>query len=185
MFDSGVVAVRAYPVAGASELIYRFDFNRRSLIVAGCGAKASDILGAARGATDAALVVAATSTWMQDVDRKAAEAAGVKTAALDMAQCLKPEDVLAAMDGAKLSGGLLAPLHPAAVDVPARRLWASLAPAHERLHVAAGEPGVSLDLTAGLVIAKQGKPIASKRPAAAVPAAAPAASATPEKQAGP
>jgi hypothetical protein len=62
IFDSGVVAIRAF---GAADRIYRVDFDGKSLILAGCTAQAHDILAATRGTRVTAGVLAAGSTQLR------------------------------------------------------------------------------------------------------------------------
>jgi hypothetical protein len=165
VFDSGVVTVKSFDVPGGEgaspDRIYRFDFDNRSLLIAGCRAKASDILNAARGAAQASLIVPAASGWMLEAERKAATAAGYKaTLAGDGAGCLSPEDAIAAMQNAKLAGGLLAPLRPHPADMAGERLWRELVRLPASPRVGLGEPGTSLDLAkTGVTVSRNGKRI--------------------------
>jgi len=152
VFDSGVVAIRSFPVAEQpSSWVYRFDFNNQSLIVAGCGARQGDILAAARGASQANAILPAASEKMLEIDRAAASRAraGVprELAPPGGQACLSHEDAIAALRDARLSGGLLAPLYPPAVGPAAVRTWRELVTAPPGLSVAAGEAGDSLNLS--------------------------------------
>jgi hypothetical protein len=147
VFDSGVVAVRAFPVSEADARIYRIDFSGRSLLIAGCSAKPDDLIAAARGARQASAIVAASSGKMLEIERKAARTTGAPLR--DEAEtCMSAEDVIKAAQEARLSAGLFSPVVPATTDSLLRRTWADSATIPSGVHFALGEPGTVLDLTA-------------------------------------
>jgi hypothetical protein len=111
VFDSGVVTIRAFAAVRGGR-VYRIDDGAKSLIVAGCTARASDVLAAARGSRIAAAIVATASAKLISIETNAAKAAGI--AADVYPECMTPEDALQAANDARLSGGLLAPLIPPA-----------------------------------------------------------------------
>ena len=147
VFDSGVVAVRAFPVSEADARIYRIDFSGRSLLIAGCSAKPDDLIAAARGAKQASAIVAASSGKMLEIERKAARTTGAPLR--DEAEtCMSAEGIIDAAQQARLSAGLFSPLVPAATDSLLRRTWAESATIPPDVPFALGEPGTVLDLTA-------------------------------------
>jgi hypothetical protein len=166
VFDSGVVKISSFPVAGqGASWVYRFDFNNQSLIVAGCAARATDILTAVRGARQAAAILPASSSRMLEIDRKAASASR-SSVARPLAEpggqtCLSQEDAIAAMRDAHLTGGLLAPLYPPISNPPALRAWRELVAPPEGLSLAPGEPGDQIDLSGQTPVIQ--KPGASPR----------------------
>jgi ribonuclease Z len=152
VFDSGVVAIRSFPVEGqGGGRVYRFDFNNRSLIVAGCAARSADILAAARGTRLAVAVLPAASRQMLEIDRSAAAAASSRVPQ-NLVQpggspCLSHDEAFEALRDARLSGGLLAPLYPPASTPAALATWRQKIAARSGLIVGVGEVGSAIDLT--------------------------------------
>lgn len=140
VFDSGVVTIRAFAASGGGR-VYRIDDEQKSLIIAGCTASASDVLAAARGARTAAAIFATASPKLISIETNAAKAAGI--AANAYPECMSPEEVVQALNEARLSGGLLAPLIPSANK--AAWVEAATIPAGVKLHLA--PEGTVMDLT--------------------------------------
>lgn len=140
IFDSGVLAIRAYPAslaAAGAELIYRFDYGGRALIVAGCGARVEDIRRASVDARQIAVVLPIADPALLDVERVAALSAGLdrqsRFITAPSEACLTPEAAAAALNGAGVDVSLAAPIYPAADTPIKRRIWA------RRLNEAAGD----------------------------------------------
>jgi predicted transcriptional regulator len=144
VFDSGVVTIRAFQ-ASAGGRLYRVDFSGKSLIVAGCSARPEDVAGAARGAKQAAVVVAVASELMRKAEREAARTAGL--AAPDEGRCMSPEDAARTILAGKLSAGLMAPMYPSIADPTAKRVWKEIVAAPKGAKLAPGGPGAVLDLS--------------------------------------
>lgn len=144
--DTGVVTVRAFNASGlAGARLYRFDFAGKSLIIAGCSARPADVVRAARGARQAAGVLAAKSDRMLAIEQKAAAGAG---ATLPIAPiCMSSEEALGAIQEARLAAGLLAPLLPAPTDARAQRAWEEILLIPSGLGAVAAMPGDALDLS--------------------------------------
>ncbi len=147
VFDSGVVAIRAFSTAEGVSRIYRFDFSGRSLLVAGCTARQTDLIAAARGAKQASAIVAASSPKMLEIERKAARTTGAPLR--DEAEtCMSAEDIIETARNTRLSAGLFSPLVPALADSRPKRAWEESATIPAGVNFAIGEPGAVLDLTA-------------------------------------
>jgi hypothetical protein len=144
VFDSGVVAIRAFAQSEGVSRIYRFDFNGKSLVISGCTAKVPDIVSAVRGAKQAAAIIAASSPKLLEIERKAARTAG---APLREGECMSADDAIKAAQEARLSAGLLAPLIPAADDSASRQAWNRVATIPQGVLMAVGAPGTTLSLT--------------------------------------
>jgi len=144
VFDSGVVTIRAFAASEGVSRIYRIDFAGKSLLIAGCAAKPDNIVGAARGAKQAAAIIAASSAKLLEIERRAARTAG---APLREGECMSADDAIKVVLEARLSAGLLAPLVPAASDSPSRQAWKEAATFPEGLMMAVAAPGTVLDLT--------------------------------------
>jgi hypothetical protein len=144
VFDSGVVTIRAFTASEGASRVYRFDFNGKSLLIAGCAAKASDIVSASRGAKQAAAIIAASSPKLLEIERKAARTAG---APLRNGDCMSADEAVSAAKEARLSAGVLAPLIPAANDSASRQAWKEAATIPDGLLLAFGAPGTTLNLT--------------------------------------
>jgi hypothetical protein len=140
VFDSGVVTIRAF-AASRGGRVYRIDDGAKSLIIAGCTASAPDVLAAARGSRSAAAIIAAASPKLISIETNAAAAAGVSVAAYPA--CMFPEDAVRAVNDARLSGGLLAPLIPSA-NMAA---WAEAATIPASAKLALAPAGTVMDLT--------------------------------------
>jgi hypothetical protein len=146
VIDTGVVTVRAFNASGvANARLYRLDFAGKSLIVAGCSARPADVVRAARGAGQAAAVLAAKSDRMLGIEQKAAARAGATQPTAPI--CMSSDEALGAIQEARLAAGLLSPLLPAATDTAARRAWQEILAIPSGIGVAAGSPGDALDLS--------------------------------------
>ena len=140
VFDSGVVTIRAF-AASRGGRVYRIDDARKSLIVAGCTASASDILAAARGSRTAAAIIAAASSKLISIETNSAKAAGIFVDAYP--ECMSPDEAVQAITDARLSGGLLAPLIPPAKEAA----WAEVATIPQAMTLSPASRGTVLDLT--------------------------------------
>lgn len=146
MVDTGVVTVRAFAVTGAANArLYRIDFSGRSVIIAGCSARPADVISAARGTRKAAAVLAAKSDRMLTIEQKAAAGAGATQPTAPI--CMSLEEAIHAVQDARLTAGLLAPLTPAPIDAPAQRAWQEIVVIPAGLMIAVAKPGAALDLT--------------------------------------
>lgn len=149
VFDSGVVAIRRFPVSEGAQALFRIEFDGRVLIAGGCGAVSQDVLRAARGATQAAAILPASSDWMLAAQKLAADSAGLRRPqpdSHDPSTCLTPEEAVSAFREARLAAGMLAPLYPAPLDQATTRLWNELTPQPAGLALILGEPGAMLDV---------------------------------------
>jgi hypothetical protein len=145
VFDSGVVAVTAFSTETSGERLYRFDFGRRSLVVAGCAARSADISAAVRGTEQAALIVAASSPSILEAETRAAAAAGAPPP--PPAACASTAELISVMGRDRLRGGLLVPVEPAPQDGRMLRVWRDIVvrpPAG--LVIGIGDPGAVLAL---------------------------------------
>ena len=147
VFDSGVVAVRAFATSEGAARIYRLDFSGRSLIVAGCSATPDDLIGAARGAKQASAIVSVSSSKMLEIERRAARTTGAPLRD-ESESCTDVEGAIKAARDARLSAGLLFPLSPTPTDSLLKRAWSESATIPESVNFALAEPGMVLDLTA-------------------------------------
>jgi hypothetical protein len=141
IFDSGVVTIRAFPASRGGR-VYRIDDAQKSLIIAGCTASASDVLAAARGARTAAAIIATASPKLIEIETNAAKAAQIAADAYP--ECMSPEEAAQAVSGARLSGGLLAPLIPSAN----KAAWTAAATIPRDVKLSVAPEGTELDLTA-------------------------------------
>ena len=133
VFDSGVVSVRAFGGQGVGEgRVYRVDFEGKSLVIAGCRARAAQIVSAARGTQKAAGILAAGSSRLED----------------GRDQCLEAGDVLAAAGQARLDAVLLSPLRPSAAIPGALRAWRDVMAGEKADEAVVGGPGSVVDLSA-------------------------------------
>ncbi len=137
VFDSGVVAVRAFGRQGRGESrVYRVDFEGKSLVLAGCGAKPEEIVAAARGTRLVAGVLAA-------------EAQALLPEKENRSGCITVKDVLAAAGQAKLSAVLLSPLRPSTARPGASAAWREIVAGEGSVQAVAGGLGSALDLSGG------------------------------------
>ncbi|MDP3495324.1 MAG: hypothetical protein Q8R82_19610 [Hyphomonadaceae bacterium] len=133
VFDSGVVAVRAFGGRAMGEgRVYRVDFEGKSLIIAGCRAMAVEIVSAARGTQSAAGILAAGSSRLED----------------NQDSCLPVGDVLAAAGQARLAAILLSPLRPSAAIPGSLNAWREVIAGERVAGAVAGGPGSVIDLSA-------------------------------------
>jgi len=147
VFDSGVLAIRAFATSEGGSRIYRFDFSGRSLLIAGCKARPADLVAAARGAKQASAIIAASSAKMLEIERRAARTTGAPLR--DEAEtCMSAEDIIETARNTRLSAGLFSPLVPAVADSRLKRAWEESATIPAGVNFAIGEPGAVLDLTA-------------------------------------
>jgi hypothetical protein len=147
VFDSGVVAIRAFSTSEGVSRIYRFDFSGRSLLVAGCTARSADLVAAARGAKQASAIIAASSAKMLEIERKAARTTGAPLR--DEAEtCMNAADIIETARNTRLSAGLFSPLVPAVADSRLKQAWKESAAIPAGVNFAIGEAGTVLDLTA-------------------------------------
>ena len=134
VFDSGVVAVRAFGGRGDGESrVYRVDFEGKSLVIAGCRAMAAQIVSAARGTQTAAGILAAGSARLED----------------NQDSCLPVADVLAAAGQARLGAILLSPLRPSAIIPGSLNAWREVIAGERADGAEAGGPGSVIDMSAG------------------------------------
>lgn len=119
VFDSGVVAIQAFPLGGAAvaeKLMYRVDVGERSIIVAPCGVTEADVVRAAIGADRTALVAPAVNAELEGIRREAMAVAGrTRASALEaasLAGCPDIDAVMAMARASRSSAVLLAPLFP-------------------------------------------------------------------------
>lgn len=97
VFDSGVVTVRGFGGRErGSGRVFRIDFDGKSLVLAGCLAQASDVVGAARGAAQASGVLLA----------------GSKLLAGGRSWCVDAPDAARAAAQARLQATLIVPIDP-------------------------------------------------------------------------
>jgi hypothetical protein len=130
VFDSGVVTVRAFGKAErAMGRTYRFDFDGKSLVVAGCGSLAEDIVGASRGTAGVSAVLAASS------DDLAPDAACLEIAALGEA-----------VRQGGVGSALITPAYPPASAPGAIPAWKQVLARDGRTTLTVGAPGASMDL---------------------------------------
>jgi hypothetical protein len=133
VFDSGVVALRAFGGSARGEgRVYRVDFEGKSLLLAGCGARPDQIVSAARGTRRVGGVLAAAAPELLNPDPAA---------------CLTLEAGLAAANQAKLEAVLLGPLLPSVAIPGAAAAWREVLASHPGAHAALGEVGAVLDLS--------------------------------------
>ena len=139
VFDSGVVTVRAFGgrAAGGSR-VYRVDFEGKSLVIAGCRAKAAQIVSAARGTQSAAGILAAGSARLED----------------NQDSCLPVADVLAAAGQARLGAILLSPLRPSALIPGSLKAWREVVSGERVAGAEAGGPGSVVDMSSGKPIVR-------------------------------
>lgn len=133
VFDSGVVSVRAFGGQGPGESrVYRVDFEGKSLVIAGCRARAGQIVSAARGTQKAAGILAAGSPKLED----------------GKDACLEVQYVLEAAGQARLDAILLSPLRPSAAIPDSLRAWREVVAAEKAGGAVVGGPGSVVDLSA-------------------------------------
>lgn len=130
VFDSGVVAVRAFGGRERGESrVYRIDFEGKSLVIAGCGAAAEQIVAASRGTQIVAGILAAGS------------------ARLAPNTCIDVTEALEAGRQARLKAILVSPLKPSAAIPGALAAWQEVVVAEKAEGAALGQPGSMLDLS--------------------------------------
>lgn len=130
VFDSGVVAVRAFGGRGPDEQrVYRLDFEGKSLVIAGCRSRPDQIVSAARGTQSTAAILAAGS------DRLSAGAES---------ECLPLADVMEAAKQARFDAVLLSNLDPSTAIPGAVEAWRGLIRGEK---AAIGGIGASIDLS--------------------------------------
>ncbi|HOY77388.1 MAG TPA: hypothetical protein PLN33_06250 [Hyphomonadaceae bacterium] len=130
VFDSGVVAVRAFGGRGPDEQrVYRVDFEGKSLVIAGCRSRAEQIVSAARGTQSTAAILAAGS------DRLSAGAES---------ECLAVSDVLEAAMQARFDAILLSALKPSTAISGAAEAWRDVLRGEKAV---VGAVGATIDLS--------------------------------------
>lgn len=130
VFDSGVVAVRAFGGRGPNEQrVYRLDFEGKSLVIAGCRSRSDQIVSASRGTQSTAAILAAGSDKLS---------AGAES------ECLPLADVLAATGQARFDAILLSGLRPSTTIPGAMDAWRSLVRGEKAV---VGGAGASIDLS--------------------------------------
>lgn len=130
VFDSGVVAVRAFGGRGPDEeRVYRVDFEGKSLVIAGCRSRADQIVSAARGTRSTAAILAAGS------DRLSAGAES---------ECLPVADGLEAARQARFDAILLSALKPSTAISGASDAWRAVIRGEK---AAVGGVGAKIDLS--------------------------------------
>lgn len=133
VFDSGVVSIRAFGGQGRGESrVHRIDFEGKSLVLAGCGAKAEQIVAAARGTRLVAGILAAASSELAPENRSG---------------CIPIKDALTAAAQAKLTATVLAPLQPSAAIPGALGAWREILGREKAAATVVGGPGTVLDLS--------------------------------------
>lgn len=132
VFDSGVVAVRAFGGQARGEgRVYRVDFEGKSLVVAGCTVRAEQIVAAARGTQRVAGILAAGSAKLQD----------------DQRTCIPVGEALAAAGQMKLGAILLAPLKPSLAVPGAQKAWREIVAGENVGGASVGGPGSAIDFS--------------------------------------
>lgn len=140
VFDSGVVAVRAFGGRGPDEQrVYRVDFEGKSLVIAGCRSRADQIVSAARGTQSTAAILAAGS------DRLSAGAES---------ECLPLADVLEAAKQARFDAILLSGLRPSTSIPGAADAWRGVVRGQNAV---VGEVGASIDLSPAKPVVKEAR----------------------------
>ena len=135
VFDSGVVSMRAFGGQGRGESrVYRIDFDGKSLVLAGCGARVEQIISASRGTRLVAGVLAA-------------EAPELLARTENHSACITLAAALEAAAEAKFSAVLLSPLHPRGTIPGARAAWREIIKGQSGVPAIAAEPGAVLDLS--------------------------------------
>lgn len=130
VFDSGVVAVRAFGGRGpAEQQVYRVDFEGKSLVIAGCRSRSDQIVSAARGTQSTAAILAAGS------DRLSAGAES---------ECLPVADVVEAAKQARFDAILLSGLRPSTAIPGAIDAWKGVLRGEKAV---VGGVGASIDLS--------------------------------------
>ncbi|MFT3724738.1 MAG: hypothetical protein QM773_14285 [Hyphomonadaceae bacterium] len=133
VFDSGVVSIRAFGGQGRGESrVHRIDFEGKSLVLAGCAAKAEQIVAAARGTKLVAGILAASSPELAPENRSV---------------CISVKDALTAAGQAKLAATVLAPLLPSAAIPGSLGAWGEILKREKAPATILGGPGTVLDLS--------------------------------------
>jgi hypothetical protein len=129
IFDSGVVAVRAFGGQGRGEgRVYRIDFESKSLVISGCAASPEQIVAAAKGTKVVAGVLAAEAPELIQEGQSS---------------CIAVKEVLEAAGQARLSTLLLSPLRPSVAIPGSLAAWREIVAGGGTV----GEPGSVLDLS--------------------------------------
>lgn len=131
VFDSGVVAVRAFGGRGPGEQrVYRVDFEGKSLVIAGCRSRLAQIVSAARGTQSPAAILAAGSDRLS---------AGAESECVPLAETLK------AVGQARFEAILLSGLKPSTAIPGALDAWRALLRGEKAVP---GGIGASINLSA-------------------------------------
>ncbi len=133
VFDSGVVAIRAFGGQGRGESrVYRVDFEGKSLVITGCTSRSDQIVAAARGTQAiSGIIMPGSSTLVPD----------------DRAPCLDAKAALEAGRQARLSAILVSPARPSVVIPGAMAAWKEIVAAEKVAGATVGGPGSVLDLS--------------------------------------
>lgn len=132
VFDSGVVTVRGFGGRdrGAGR-VYRIDFGGKSLVLAGCLAQPSDVVGAARGVSAASGVLLAGSAML---------AGGAS-------RCADIGDVVRGAQQARLQASLIVAVDPGPGLAGAIPAWTEVLDAQKLAAGRLGAPGARIDLS--------------------------------------
>lgn len=133
IFDSGVLQIHAFPVDSTllgAEVLYRFDYEEKSLIVGGCGTRLVDVKLAQKGGADqSVLVLPAASKEQLEIIREQANSAGFlresRFATAPADRCLTPAGIANVVDGTGADYAIAAPLFPAPTTMAEERIWKS------------------------------------------------------------
>ncbi|MET0339076.1 MAG: hypothetical protein ABW063_15085 [Caulobacter sp.] len=140
VFDSGVVAVRAFGGRGPSEQrVYRVDFEGKSLVIAGCRSRSDQIVSAARGTQSTAAILAAGSDRLSDGAEKA---------------CLPLTDALGAARQARFDAILLSGVRPSTAIPGAVDAWRGVLRGENAV---AGDVGASINLSPAKPVISAGR----------------------------
>ncbi len=132
VFDSGVVTVRGFGgrERGAGR-VYRIDFDGMSLVLAGCLAQPSDIVGASRGVSKASGVMLAGSSVL----------------AARTSRCADLKDVVRGTQQARLAASLIVPIDPSPGLPGAIEAWSEVLAAEGLTGGRLGTRGARIDLS--------------------------------------
>lgn len=130
VFDSGVVAIRAFGGRGPGEQrVYRVDFEGKSLVIAGCRSRPDQIVSAARGTQSPAAILSAGSDRLS---------AGAESECVPLAEALK------AAGQARFEAILLSDLKPSTAIPGALEAWRAVLRGEKAVP---GGIGASIDLS--------------------------------------
>ncbi len=133
IFDSGVLQINAYPVQSTlmgAEVLYRFDYEGKSLIIGGCGARLVDVNTAKEeGAEQPMLVLPVASKAQLEIIREQAKKAGLnresRFATAPVEHCLTPSGLGNLAGATQVSGVVASPLYPAPNSIAEQKIWKS------------------------------------------------------------